>query len=74
MTEIDEEAFAGADIVHLIVPDNVRYIWSRAFANCSSLQVVEFQGVLDHCADDAWQGDGYFVEVWPDGSIHDREE
>ena len=74
LTEIDEEAFAGADIVHLIVPDNVRYIWSRAFANCSSLQVVEFQGVLDHCADDAWQGDGYFVEVWPDGSIHDREE
>ncbi len=44
LTEIEEEAFEGADFQWVVIPQSVTYIGSRAFANCSNLQAIIILG------------------------------
>ena len=43
LTEIEEEAFAGVDAAYVAVPETVRVIGARAFADCPTLRLVEFE-------------------------------
>ena len=54
VTEIDGEAFMGMKKLRSVtIPDSVELIWMRAFADCTALEQVEFQGELialdDYC-------------------------
>lgn len=54
VTEIDAEAFMGMKKLRSVtIPDSVALIWMRAFADCTALEQVEFQGELialdDYC-------------------------
>lgn len=40
VVKIDEHAFRGAEIKHLTIPSNVKYIETRAFSACSSLETL----------------------------------
>ena len=54
VTVIDGEAFMGMKKLRSVtIPDSVALIWMRAFADCTALEQVEFQGELialdDYC-------------------------
>ena len=55
LTIIEEEAFYGSVIQGLIIPDSVKTIGPRAFANCLNLRGVELSSEIESIADDAFE-------------------
>jgi hypothetical protein len=53
---IEEEAFANLGAERIIVPAFVRFIDSRAFADCANLQLLYFEGSPDMIASDIADG------------------
>ena len=67
---IDDEAFAGADMQQIVIPDGTTRIGSRAFAGCGELLLVSIPKDVNSIADDAFEGcdTQYFCIVAEDGS------
>ena len=56
LKRIDAEAFAGANMQQIIIPDGMTEIGARAFANCRKLLVVSMPNSVGSIADDAFDG------------------
>ena len=67
---IDDEAFVGADMQQIVIPDGTTRIGSRAFAGCGELLLVSIPKDVNSIADDAFEGcdTQYFCIVAEDGS------
>jgi hypothetical protein len=58
VTQIGENAFANnVDIFIIIIPGSVEVIGDKAFANCASLQTVQFRGNAPEAAENIFDGD-----------------
>ena len=68
LTVIDAQAFEGADAEWVVIPESVESIGSRAFASCSNLTHVVFEGDPANIASDAFEGCWYPVIVCAEGS------
>lgn len=55
LTAIEAEAFAGITAEEVVVPEDVRSIGSRAFADCAGLMLVTLPDGVE-IADDAFEG------------------
>lgn len=68
---IEEEAFAGAKMEQIDIPEGVTEIGARAFANCKSLELVTIPEGVTKIADSAFDGcyDPYFCIVAEAGSV-----
>ncbi|MBE5808036.1 MAG: hypothetical protein E7317_06825 [Clostridiales bacterium] len=66
--EIEEEAFMGLFVTEIVVPEGVRIIGARAFADCARLCVLELPDSLETIADDALDGAHDVVVVAAEGS------
>ena len=55
-TIIEEEAFSGTGITHLILADGIQTIEARAFADCDSLVFLSIPASVKMIADDALSG------------------
>lgn len=63
LQRIDDEAFAGNSVERVIVPESLRIINDRAFANCKNLQYINLPDSLTYIAPDAFEGcDNLFIE------------
>ena len=49
-----EEAFKGADITSLVIPESVKTIGARAFERCKSLKTVEILAPLNKLGNEAF--------------------
>ncbi len=56
LTHIEAEAFAGAKMTVVYIPDGVKSIGSRAFANCTGLTHIRIPASGTVIAEDAFQG------------------
>ena len=56
LTHIEAEAFAGAKMTVVYIPDGVKSIGSRAFANCTGLTQIRIPASVTVIAEDAFQG------------------
>ena len=58
VTQIGENAFANnIGIFIIIIPGTVEVIGDKAFANCASLQTVQFRGNAPEAAENIFEGD-----------------
>ncbi|MCR5138332.1 MAG: leucine-rich repeat protein [Oscillospiraceae bacterium] len=73
LAEIGEEAFAGAAFVSVRLPESVRVIGARAFADCPYLTFVHITGADVTIAEDAFASDTEYTIVRPDGSELNHE-
>ena len=56
VSEIEEEAFAGAGMTAVKCPDGLQQIGARAFADCPQLERVYIPESVSAIADDAFAG------------------
>ena len=56
LTEIKSEGFAAVSAYTVVIPESVIEIGSRAFANCSEMRYVQFQGNDCEISDDSFEG------------------
>ena len=68
LTKIEDEAFAGTDVISVICPEGMTEIGSRAFAGCENLAVIVIPASVDVLAPDAFEGCGSFLIVGETGS------
>ena len=62
LTMVEAEAFSGSSIEAVIIPENCRYIGSKAFANCPSLKYVMLKSDSVQIESDAFkESDGVMV-------------
>jgi len=61
LDQISEEAFAGCNAEIIILPDGIRIIGARAFADCLNLYKVVIPDSVDEIAEDALDGSPYVV-------------
>lgn len=66
LNEICEEAFAGGAFVSVHVPESVRTIGPRAFADCPYLSYILISGADVSIAEDAFAGDSEYTVFRPD--------
>ena len=60
---LGEEAYMGSGVVCVRLPDGCKYLGSRAFAQCTSLQVIEIPASVTDIATDAFEGTTGFVII-----------
>lgn len=65
---VDEEAFRSTSVQDVILPDGLRSIASRAFADCAQLNLVSIPESVAFIADDAFSGSENTVLLCPEGS------
>lgn len=53
---LGEEAYMSSGVVCVRLPDGCKYLGSRAFAQCTSLQVIEIPASVMDIADNAFEG------------------
>jgi hypothetical protein len=56
LTHIEAEAFSGAKMTVVYIPDGVKSIGSRAFANCTGLTQIRIPASVTVIAEDAFYG------------------
>lgn len=56
VTEIDDRAFLGTDITHVLIPDSVTTIGEGAFANCNYLTCVTIGNRMTYISEFAFTG------------------
>ena len=56
LTRIEAEAFSGAKMTVVYIPDKVTSLGSKAFANCAGLTQIRIPASVTSIAEDAFQG------------------
>ena len=68
LLRIEDEAFMNSDAEEITVPDGVRSIGARTFANCENLKIVRLPGSATYIASDAFLRGEQAVFYVPEGS------
>lgn len=61
LVRIEEEAFAGSQVVSVVCPDGLLSIGSRAFAGCETLRLIVIPASVTEIAGDAFEGASGFT-------------
>jgi len=61
LVRIEEEAFAGSQVVSVVCPVGLLSIGSRAFAGCETLRLIVIPGSVTEIAGDAFEGASGFT-------------
>lgn len=69
MTVISDEAFMNSGGKHIILPDGVEEIGSRAFANCGNLQTINIPASVNEVKDDLLANSEQAVILCGSGSM-----
>lgn len=71
LTTIEEEAFAGIPAEAIDVPDGVKSIGKRAFADCGSLSEITLPDSITYIASDAFEGCKGLLVISPSEKIRE---
>ena len=68
LVTIASEAFAGGTFGTVLIPDGVKTIGQKAFANCANLNWIDIPASVTNIADNAFEGSKGLVIYCPAGS------